>query len=129
MPEHNPIDLSRIADGDPLRALASGLIIVRRRKHEWVPGLAESKLERLRYETGKVRGSKFLPTWGLDRLVNWITQEITKANWRRQSNAFVPLEIVFPESVGLVSGDKVRTIRIVCDDGHYVHAYPVKDQP
>jgi hypothetical protein len=119
-------DLNQVPDGGSLRVLPSGLVIIRRKKHEWINGLECLAPERLKTKTGKVFGSKFYPSWTLERLVAWIADEIQRAGWQRQNAAFFPLTLRFELAVGLADGIEVRTIRIV-GDGHYVHAYPVKD--
>ena len=123
-----PTGLNKIPDAGDLRQLESGLVIVRRMKHEWRTDLGHMTPERLRIHTGKVKGSKFLAAWSLDLLVEWIADQIDAAGWQRQDSSFLPLDISVDEPVGLVEGRKVYTIRIV-GDGRHVHAYPIEDKP
>src|ERR1035437_2776510 len=106
-------DLSRVPDSGDLRRLRTGLVIVRRTKHEWRNDLIGLSADRLRLRTGKAQGSKFLPAWTLDRLVGWIAAQVELAGWRRQNESFVPLDIRLEEPVGLADGNKVHTIRNV----------------
>jgi hypothetical protein len=119
-------NFARMPDGAVLRTLESGLQIVRRKKHEWRDALASMTLEKLRMSTNKVHGSKFLPAWDLTRLVAWIEVQARAANWTGELQEPNPIVVRLGEIVGIAGGERVHTIRVVCD-GRYIHAYPVKD--
>ncbi|HSI35288.1 MAG: hypothetical protein ACAI43_21235 [Phycisphaerae bacterium] len=119
-------DLNRVPDGGTLRVLASGLEIVRRKKHEWSNHLTRLTPEELKRKTNKVWGSKFLAFWTLEALVDRIEREVTTARWSDSAQEPSPLDIVDVHEIGLASGESVHTIRIVCD-GRYIHAYPIED--
>ncbi|HEY3245234.1 MAG TPA: hypothetical protein VGM03_17975 [Phycisphaerae bacterium] len=77
-------DLSAIPNREPLRRLASGLEIARARKHEPIDfsRLNRNQIERL---TDKRFGSKFLPEWTLERLTDWIQEQVELQHWTPQS--------------------------------------------
>ena len=114
--------LARVPDGRMLRRLDNGLEIVRRRKHE--PVGEEVALS----QSDKRAGSKFLPAWTLERVVDWIEQQLRQPKCPVQPGAPASHQVRLGELVGFCRGIKVHTIRIV-SDGAYVHAYPVEDQP
>jgi hypothetical protein len=119
-------EFARIPDGGALLTLSNGLIIIRRRKHEWIESLAKAAPDKLRARTGKVWGSKFSRNWPLGRLVPWIAAEVETAGWTGDFQEPNPLDVNVGQTVGLVAGADVHTIRIVCD-GRHVHAYPIED--
>jgi hypothetical protein len=45
-------DLNRVPDGGVLRTLENGLLIIRRKKHEWSDGLAKLSAKKLKERTG-----------------------------------------------------------------------------
>jgi hypothetical protein len=114
-------DLGGIPDGGTLRRLASGLEIVRRRKHEPIDldSIAQRERERL---TDKRFGSKFLADWNLVQLTDWITEEVESRGWAMGASQLA--DVHFDDPVGVVSGEPGLTIRII-SDGRYVHAFPV----
>jgi len=114
-------DLAGIPDGGTLRTTASGLEIIRRRKHEPIDleGLPRAEQRRM---TDKRFGSKFSPHWSLARLTDWIAREIETREWTQGSVQTVDVE--FEQPVGVVTGRSTSTIRIM-SDGRYVHAFPV----
>jgi hypothetical protein len=120
------VNLSTVPDGGDLRALAGGIVIIRRMKHEWREDFDTMEQEKLRVRTSKKWGSKFLDSWPVDRQVNWMERLIVAAGWRRQGKSDLSMTIRLQEYVGLADGEKVHTIKIMCD-GHYAHAFPVKD--
>lgn len=73
-------DLTASPDGATLRHLASGLEIVRRRKHEPidVANLSRAELEKL---TDKRFGSKFAADWSLEQLVDWTAHQVDMHRW------------------------------------------------
>ena len=121
-------DLNRVADGGTLRTLASGLEIIRREKHEWSANLDKLPPKKLAERSGKVWGSKFLAFWTLEALVNRIETAVTVVGWTTAAQDPNPIDIEDEREIGLVSGRKVHTMRIVCD-GRYIHAYPIEDSP
>jgi hypothetical protein len=118
--------LPRVPDGHPLLVLPGGLTIVRYIKHEWNPNLEKLSASALAGRTDKIYGSKFLPVWGLERLVAWMADQIYREGWIIQPGARYKLDVRLDEYVGLAKGVKVHTIRIV-SDGRYAHAYPIQD--
>lgn len=116
-------DLAGVPDAGILKKLESGLEIIRRRKHEPIElsKLTRDDLIRL---TGKRFGSKFLPDWTIVRLTAWTAEVVESHGWK--TGAMQQLEVVLPESVGIVNGERVSTIRIICD-GRHVHAFPIED--
>jgi hypothetical protein len=75
------------ADGGTLKTLASGLQIIRRQKHEWLPALQSSTPEELRRQTDKIRGSKFVATWTFTRFFEWIETEVDALSWNAATGA------------------------------------------
>lgn len=120
------VDPSRLPDGATVRRLPSGLLVVRRKKHEWNDGLGKLPDEKLAIRTNKSWGSKFLPRWTTARIADWTAEQIEAAGWTLDAQEPNPLEIRMAEDVGLVEGRLVRTIQVRCD-GRHAHAYPVKD--
>ena len=112
-----------VRDGAQLKALANGLIVVRRKKHEAIDlsGLAAMELVK---RSSKVSGSKFAADWNLKRCVDWIEKQTVELGWTSESGAKTE-DVSFEEAVGISRGKKVYTIRLV-SDGRHVHAYPVE---
>ena len=106
---------------------SNGLLIVRQKKHEWFGAFAGMPAEKLNIRTGKTWGSKFLQTWDLGRLTAWIEAQVNTVGWTIDAQEPNPLDVVANEEVGVVSGTKVHTIRVVCA-GRQNHAYPVQDE-
>jgi hypothetical protein len=115
-----------VPEGGVLKVLATGLRIVRRRKHEWNPGLLKLDPKKLALRTGKEWGTKFLSFWTLDVLVNRIEVEVARARWTKDSQIPNPLDVVDASEIGLANGKRAHTMRIVCD-GRHIHAYPIED--
>jgi len=127
-PPGNSTHLHAVPDGEPLRVLDNGLVIIRRRKHEPTPDLLDLPPDQLRRRTDKRWGSKFSPDWHwpLPELVDWIEHQLID-----HADHFTPgqrqqIDLVETQAIGFVAGRPTRTIRIV-SDGRYVHAYPVGD--
>jgi hypothetical protein len=114
-------DLYAVPDGQTLVKLATGIEVVRRRKHEpiQIDGLDEKQLESL---TGKKSGSKFLPGTTLEQIVEY-TEEILSENSAAlgTSGAYTKM---YADYVGIVDGERVKTIKVLFD-GRYAHAFPV----
>ena len=100
-------DLSRVPEGGTLRVLQSGLVIVRRRKHEPLPTF-DLPREDLRRQTGKVAGSKFAPEWGLQQLVDWLEDFLVTTGWPFQpgDNRSQSVRLAAP-ATGLAPGQAV----------------------
>jgi len=79
------IDCYSIRDGETLLRLESGLVIIRRKKHEWQPKLAKLSAIKLAKRTDKEWGSKFLSDWTLPVLVAWITTVVSEEGWTPQT--------------------------------------------
>ncbi|HEY8749441.1 MAG TPA: hypothetical protein VIM11_15760 [Tepidisphaeraceae bacterium] len=114
----------KIADGQVLKKLGSGLEIVRRKKHEWTPELGSLSGEPLRRITDKIHGSKFLPQWNLVFYVQWIEEQLTLLGWDRHTGPGSHT-IDLADPVGYSNGKAVRRITIVLSS-RVVHAYPVE---
>ena len=114
-------DLYAVLDGQTLVTLATGIEIVRRRKHEPI-SLAGLDTEQLASRTGKTSGSKFLPGTTLAHIVRY-TEEILTENRavRHTSGTYTK---TFADGVGIAGGVRVRTIQVLFD-GRYAHAFPV----
>jgi hypothetical protein len=65
------INYRSIPNGGILKTLESGLQIIRRTKHEWLPSLQFATPAELHRFTDKIRGSKFTAIWTLPRYVQW----------------------------------------------------------
>jgi hypothetical protein len=115
----------RVANGEVLRRLDNGLMIVRRVKHEWTPRLARLKREALARETNTERGSKFVREWTLERCVEWLEARIDELGWNSSTGR---TEHTFeePMPVGYSNGQAVSKIRVVVSS-RGVHMYPVDD--
>jgi len=116
-------DLTASPDGATLRHLASGLEIVRRRKHEPVD-LSGLTRDQLRQNTDKRAGSKFTSDWSLEKLVVWVGEQVERLGWAPGTAR--SSDITLDSPVGHFVGKESRTIRII-SDGRYVHAFPVED--
>jgi hypothetical protein len=108
-----------------LRELEGGLIIIRRRKHEFDPQLQSMTPQQRSERTNKVFGSKFNSDWTPDHVTNWIARQVAELGWTYPPGTRRVHDVEFSSEVGLVSGHPVHTIRLVCD-GRYLHAYPVR---
>jgi len=116
---------SGLPQGDePIRILASGLEIIRRRKHEYKDLSAFPPDDQARL-TNKQNGSKFLASWNAERIADFIEEQVTALGWNRQTGrvtAIVKVDAV----VGTADGKPVGAIKIT-SNGRYLHAYPVKE--
>jgi hypothetical protein len=120
-------DLNRVPDGGVLRTLENGLLIIRRKKHEWSENLRSSARRSSRNGPARFGGSKFLDFRTLEALVDRIETAAILAGWTKEEQHPNPLDMIEPNEIGLVNGKKVRTIRFVCD-GRHIHAYPIEDR-
>ncbi|MGD0770216.1 MAG: hypothetical protein ABSB42_18695 [Tepidisphaeraceae bacterium] len=115
--------LRSVLDGLPLKVLAGGLVIVRRKKHEPID-LAGLTAEKIVERTSKRSGSKFTARWDLMRYANWIEARTGELHWTAKTGP-VAMDTPFDEVVGISRGKEVYTIRLV-SDGRHLHAYPVE---
>lgn len=118
------VNLHTIPDGEPLATLTSGLVIVRRRKHEWVAGLEDADRQTLYRLTSKVKGSKFAKRWTLQAYVTWLSQQLELLGWTNTTPS-QDVTIDMGETVGYSKGIAVTKIRIELSS-RMVHAYPVE---
>ena len=114
-------DLYAVPDGQTLVTLATGIEIVRRRKHEPI-SIAGLDTEQLTSRTGKKSGSKFLPGTTLADIVKY-TKEILPEN-RAVLHTSGTYTKTFAGNVGIVGGVHVRTMQVLFD-GRYAHGFPV----
>ena len=114
-------DFYAIPDGQTLVTLATGIEIVRRRKHEpiGINGLDQQQLE---FRTGKKSGSKFLPGTTLERIVSYTETILNENNTAFNTSGMYTK--TFAVEVGIAGGVQVKTIKVLCD-GRYAHAFPV----
>ncbi len=116
-----PESLRRVSDGHPLKILANGLVIIRRKKHEPIDMTGLSRQDIVDW-TSKRSGSKFSSDWTLVRCVQWIEDQVTALGWTPETGP-VTTTVVFEQTVGISAGKNACTIRLR-SDGRYVHAYP-----
>jgi hypothetical protein len=114
-------DLYAVPDGQTLVTLATGIEIVRRRKHEPI-NIDGLDMEQLALHTGKKSGSKFLPGTTLAHIVRY-TEEVLAEN-RATLYSSGTYTKTFTDDIGISGGIRVRTIQVLFD-GHYAHAFPV----
>jgi hypothetical protein len=126
MRQSTPSRSRPVADGGTLRTLASGLEIVRRIKHEWSADLDGLTPEQLAERTGGASGAKFLDFWTSESLANRIEAAVTVVGWTADGRDPDPLDLEDEREIGVVSGRRVHTMRVVCD-GRHVHAFPIDD--
>jgi hypothetical protein len=119
-------DLHLVPDGETLRKLASGLEIVRRKKHEWRDSLDNLIPRKLEIQTNKIFGSKFSRDWKLPTLVDWIESVVVQEGWNLNPGTAMAAERQLERTIGLADGKPTHRIKVVCD-GRYVHAYPIKE--
>jgi hypothetical protein len=114
-------DLYAVPDGRTLVILATGIEVVRRRKHEPIniDGLDQKQLES---RTAKKNGSKFLPATTLEQIVSY-TEEILTENKAVLNTSGTYIK-TFANDVGIAGGIRVRTITVLFD-GRYAHSFPV----
>lgn len=119
-------EFRQVGNRQTLRRTASGMEITRATKHEPIDfnRLGRSELIRL---TDDVHGSKFLPAWTLERLVDWTEQQIIRHGWGFPPGARTKVHVRLDEPVGYVRGKQVRTITVMAS-GRWVHAYPDEDR-
>lgn len=120
-------DLRSVGNRQTLRRLDSGMEITRATKHEPIEFAALTR-EQLRTQTDDRNGSKFLADWTLNRLVDWLADEVTRRGWRFPPGVRERVSVRLDSPVGYVRGQLVRTITITAS-GRWVHAYPDEDQP
>ena len=114
-------DLYAVPDGQTLIILATGIEVIRRRKHEpiRIDGLDQKQLAS---RTGKKSGSKFLPGTTLEHIVRY-TEAILSEN-HATLNTSDKYTKTFTDDVGIMNGVRVKTITVFFD-GRYAHAFPV----
>lgn len=117
-------DLS-VGDAEILLKLDSGLVIVRRMKHEWFDGLAGLNDTLFKQRTNKRWGSKFASSWPLERVILRVAEEVIAAGWTMENSVSGVLLVDVRETVGFSDGKPVRRLKIVCDS-RIIHAYPVR---
>ena len=122
MAEH---DYRSVPDGGVLKTLASGLQIIRRKKHEWLAYLQHATPAELKRLTDKIRGSKFVASWTLNRYVEWIETQVTELGWDAQTSAEIHT-VAFDQTIGYSRGKPVDRIRIELSS-RCLHAYPVEE--
>lgn len=120
-------DLYKVGNRQSLRRLPTGMEITRATKHEPIDfgELDSPELKRL---TDAVNGSKFLASWPLERVTDWLKEQIGRQNWTFPPGARQRIHVRLNEPVGYVHGRIVSTITILVS-GRWVHCYPDKDQP
>jgi len=114
--------LARVPDGGVLHTMASGINILRRKKHEPIV-LADLTREEIAWRTDKNNGSKFLPGTSLSRIVE-MTCEILMEN-KAVSGTKDGYTKAYDKVVGVSRGEAVRAVKVVrSNNGAYAHAYP-----
>jgi hypothetical protein len=115
-------DFAGVPDGEPLTALPSGLVLLRRKKHEPIDFKGLTEEERAR-RTGKIQGSKFGPEWTLSRYVEWLSSVVDEQGWTFPPGEHKRIMLTFSEMVGLVRGKPSTTVCVEVRE-RYVHAWP-----
>ena len=117
----SPQDLYAVSDGQTLVTRATGIEIMRRRKHEpiSITGLDAAQLAS---RTGKKSGSKFLPGTTLAHIVRYTEEILTENNAVLHTSGTYTK--TFADHIGIASGAYVRTIQVLFD-GRYAHGFPV----
>jgi hypothetical protein len=114
--------LARVPDGGVLHTTASGINILRRKKHEPIVS-DDMPPEELAHRTDKKNGAKFLPGTTLSRIVE-MTCEILEEN-EAALGSNLGYTKVYGEPVGISRGRRVRAVKVVrSTNGAYAHAYP-----
>jgi hypothetical protein len=116
-------DLRKIPDGEILAVLASGLMIIRRKKHEWIPSLDQAHGDELIRLTSPIKGSKFVQQWTLEEYIQRLSFELTRLGWN-DATPSQAMTVEMHERVGWSKGVPVTKIRIEVSS-RAVHAYPV----
>ena len=119
-------DSAATPDGGDLVTCAGGIVVIRRRKHEYVPGLDALPHDQRVQRTGKVFGSKFAAGWTLTRITDETRRVVEREGWIKAPPAVRSATQTYDAAVGLVGGESVRTMKVV-SDGRTAHGYPVKD--
>jgi len=117
--------LRRAMDGDVLHRLPSGLMTIRRMKHEWLDQLDEISGDAFARKTDKVRGSKFLRDWTLFEYVRWIAGEVEGLGWDANTSAG-EATLNLGRNVGYSKGKMVQCVCIVISS-RCIHAYLVPE--
>ena len=110
----------------PLRTLPGGMVITRAVKREPI-NLNGLTREEIVQRTSARPGSKFLETWPLPRVTDWIEREVWRRGWQFPPGLRERVAERLPEPVGTVNGRVVHAIAIVAAD-RYVHACPWEDR-
>ena len=119
-------NLYTVPDREPLRTLPNGMVITRAMKHEPV-ALDGLKQEQVVWRTGDRLGAKFLTSWPLPRVTDWVEQEVWRRGWQFPPGFHDRVTTRLDEPVGIVCGRVVHTIAVTVAD-RYVHAYPWEDR-
>lgn len=118
-------NLSRVPDGGVLRALANGIVLPRRRKHEPIDPKQFLPRE-FRWRTDTVRGSKFSRDWTLREYVRRVEAIVAERGWRFPPGGEQRVSVVYEHPIGWVDAHLVYTLRVEIS-GRYVHAWPMED--
>ena len=127
MSEENAIptdaELRTIPDGEVLHVLPGGLMIVRRKKHEYTPKLADLAQDELANWSNKRNGSKFNSEWSLAAYVRWVVAQLEILGWN-ENTAAGDHTVEVGRFVGWSSGIMTTRVRIEISS-RCIHAYPV----
>jgi hypothetical protein len=106
-----------------LKRLSNGLVVVRRKKHEWRDELDRMDVREFARATDRINGSKFSREWTLEQYIGWLEAEVSRIGWTRDTPS-TDVEVVLPTAVGWSHGRRVSKIRIELGSG-FIHAYPI----
>ncbi len=124
-PKQSEANYRKVSEGGVLKKLENGLMIPRRRKHEWLGRLDSMTSRELQSWTDPIQGSKFLQCWTLSKYVSWLELKLAELKWDSDTVASEAI-IEAKESIGYSKGKLVRKIRIVLSS-KCVHAFPVEN--
>lgn len=119
-----PLDepkLRAVPSGGVLCTLASGIVIVRRRKHEAVSGLTARTQKEIALLTDMNNGSKFLEEISLRRMVEITAEILEEAGVKPGFHG--KCWKVYNRPIGISCGKSVRGV-VVDVSSRGAHAYP-----
>src|SRR5437016_4967053 len=96
-------DCYKVRNRETLRRLENGIEVTRAVKHEPID-YASLDAEKLEEATDDRNGSKFLPSWTLQRIVDWTAEQVAANGWRFPPGARTRIRVRLAEPVGYVRG-------------------------
>ena len=103
-----PPNYYAVRDRETLVRLASGVEIMRARKHEPI-SFADRTRDEIKSLTNKENGSKFATDWNLERYVEWLTAFVELVGWSFPPSLKCRAKVPFQATIGIAAGIESHT--------------------